>query len=265
MKDSDILLSRVFRLYSVYFTMVMRRTSLVLLLLLFTQLAGAQTQRVRLTVYKENCVPDVESYNWVQVKLYHLPDNSLAANLGFDEVTGERIQSALLPSGSYRAVYRNRMWMPRERKIVLGHSDTAIGFCIDSLPGHSPNTLARFRNGDSLILNYASLGCFHTLASRIVIRRSEGIFRARLYEADDLPRDKTSFRLVKDVVMDEPSKTAFRHFEQELSLVDTFNDCTTRERYLLHSPYGTVDVDDATCNWGGFSRLLFSLFKLPEE
>lgn len=239
---------------------------LLLLSLLYAVATTAQVQPVRLQVYPKNCMTDMESARWVYVQLYRQQDDSLMATLGLNETTGESTQSVMLPPGRYRAVSFNYMRQPRTQLIVPGDRDTAIGFCIDSLLAYPRNTLAKFKNRDSLVLDCYSTGCELSSASRIVIIRSGSTFGAGLYKADNAPSAKLHYNLVSTVTMDAAGMAAFMRFENELNVIDTLSwDCTTRDVYTIRSPYLNLRMQDATCLWGGFEHLRHSLFKLPEE
>ncbi len=226
-----------------------------------TSLWSQDTKLVRLKVLNADCIPEVSSSPFVDVALYKLPEDTFVFRTEMDVLNGQDKVEALLLPGRYIARYNNIAGQRMEREIELGRKDTAIGFCVDSLKYYPLNTLACFKEKDSMVLSCSYSGCFEYGRAKIVIKYSNNVFTASLYtenEGEPLIHKKT-------VRLNTAQVLAFRRFENELIVVNNVNDGTTSVSYHITSPYLNIAKGDEAIYWGGYRDLCSSLFDVEDR
>ncbi len=215
--------------------------------------------KVKLKVYNAFCIPEVPSYPTVIVSLFRMPEDTLVFRSSQSETTGEVIDEGILEPGRYVARYKNPVGQQLEKEILLGLKDTAIGFCMDSLQSYPQNTLAKFKDKDSLMLivTYTG-GTSGDIVNKIVIKRHRDVLTASLFV---MAYEDMSDSLAKTVVMDDSMKTAFVRFENELSLVEQAgNDSWGATVYSIACPYLNMSKEVAPMSWSGGFYVLCHIF-----
>lgn len=202
------------------------------------------------------------------VRFYKLPENALALEIKY-KAFSPPVTTDQLSAGNYRVIFQNTFNQKVSEEIKISGQDTnRIELCATKLKDYPQNTLAKFQENDSLVINFASFGCFHSLKNNIIITKRDGVFHADSYAENNPPvykkrgYSKITYRiadLVKSVVMNKEQLQAFLAFENELNYIRD-GGCTTVDSYSIISKYLNVNKNDGTCRWDGFHHLYKSLF-----
>ena len=123
---------------------------------------------------------------------------------------------------------------------------------------------------DTLLINFASRGCFHNLSRKIKIIRSKQHYELILYNE----KGYTSFEGKSMQPKKEPTKylrltlsqiDELRRFQQQAIFYDcqTACGCTTEDKYEFIFKHSVKTYSDSDCHWKGFKKLIKSLFNQP--
>lgn len=204
------------------------------------------------------------------VQIFKLPQDSLVLQVvpRSSKELPVRITS-LSPSG-YRIFFENNFGQTLTKEVLVKAGDTArLALCPDRLYRYPQNTLAQLHPGDSILIKFFTQGCFHINSFKIIIRKKANQILAELLTDKMLllPPEKlrntgNTDTLLRTTVLNPQQLAAFVRFENELGFVNG-SDCTTTDRYELHSHQLNLEVTDKSCKWNGFYFLRDSFF--PED
>lgn len=126
----------------------------------------------------------------------------------------------------------------------------------------SNQTLSKLQNGDSLIIDFYSQGCFHSYSRKIVIVKQQAILKAWLYDAKPSKEINFNAKLIitKTATLNDKQIADYEIFEKELQLQND-GGCTTVDTYHIKSKYFSTKKMDGSCEWRGFYKLAESFFK----
>lgn len=173
-----------------------------------------------------------------------------------------------LETGDYRVTFKNYYDQQIAQNVTVRANEVNIvRLNRDKLSAYPKNTLATFVNGDSLVIRFASRGCFHWENKKIVITREKDTYIARIYYPSSYQekRKKKTVTLYNDgavlsqVTLTKENLQDFIRFENELNYAKD-GGCTTTSTYTLTGKIN-VNKTDGSCKWNGFDYLEKALFK----
>jgi hypothetical protein len=138
-----------------------------------------------------------------------------------------------------------------------------IKICLDKLDKEPLNALTRIKDGDSLVINFSSRGCFHYSSEQLIIVRNKNGFIA-IFDYDYLDTaatvDKRQHKLLLRT-MGPAHIAAFTRFENELQFTND-GGCTTTDYYeIIAGNEPMRKYSDGSCSWRGFYYLKQALLK----
>lgn len=173
-----------------------------------------------------------------------------------------------LETGDYRVTFKNYYGEQITQNVTVGANEiNIVRLYRNKLNAYPQNTLATFVNGDSLVIRFASHGCFHWENKKIVITREKDSFIARIYYPSSyhVKKKKKLVTLYNDgavlsqVILTKENLQDFIRFENELNNIG-WGGCTTTDTYILTGKIN-VNKTDGSCKWNGFDYLEKALFK----
>lgn len=142
------------------------------------------------------------------------------------------------------------------------------GYYAATQPGNSQDNPDILADKDSLAILFHTQGCFHSSASKIVIQREAEKYIARLYEVTSYvvhPKRKPAETLyitgalVKIRILTAAQLQDLIRFRKELT-ISRPGYCTTTDKYIINTKYGSHEISDGSCSWGGYYALQRSFF-----
>lgn len=203
------------------------------------------------------------------IYIYKLPQDTLVLTLTSDRYDlFSRHLSKLTPSG-YKVVYENRFRQTVTKTMVIeeGKANNFI-FCTDSLLSYPQNTIAKLKKNDSIVVSYASFGCFHNFGKYLVIKNSGGALTAQLYKAPlfvkkTKGKPQNLYKLIREGTMTESGKMAYVRFENEIQHA-VQGQSTTSDSYQVKSKLYNFKLNNFQGKWDGFNHLVNAIFG-PEQ
>lgn len=161
-----------------------------------------------------------------------------------------------LKAGNYRIVYRNKFGHYTRKEFALKKGDRNVDIYLelnqlDSVMYAGSRRIDSLNIGDTLKINYHSMGCFHSKKEEISFYRTE----ESIYATNSSDT----------VLLDENDILKVRKFETELGYTH-MGGCTTTDFYAVN--FKGVDVwflADGSCDWHGYHKYLYGLFPRSEE
>jgi hypothetical protein len=235
------------------------RFSFLLFILSISSCISAQDEKKGLRLWFLDCRNNPKESSWTDPKLriYKLPGNLLVHQKKSShwDNTGDIIIKNF-KAGKYRIEYDNRYRQRVSRVYTLKGTYNELDFCQDELePGKTMNSLSEMKIGDSIVVNYHTVGCEHFSRIRLVINRDSNqvsaIVYGRQYAIDNVRQDTITQRLI----LTQDQQQAFTRFENELQFAYD-RGCTTTDDYEFIVNGETRKYIDGTCKWYGFQYLL---------
>lgn len=131
---------------------------------------------------------------------------------------------------------------------------------------HYPeSSLTQLQPGDTLTIQYSSMGCFGDTKQKLLIIQQGNGYQAERYiipETYDKQEKKMvqhADSLVNTAILTEQNIQDFAQFEYELTQARKAN-CTTVDTYIIKSKYLNMEKTDGSCQWNGFYHLTRSFF-----
>lgn len=203
------------------------------------------------------------------VYFYKLPEGLLKLIIIPRQYRQSPVKFENIPVSEYKLVYKNNFGQSAAKKIMLtDRAVNSIFLCPDKLVDYKQHTLAKLRDNDTIAINFQSLGCFHSAAFKIVIRKRSDRFLAGLYtvnlDYETAEDGKILYyredSLVKEVSLTDENIQDFIRFENEINFINDKGRCTTTDWYIIKSKYLDIKATDGSCRWNGFYFLRKSFF-----
>lgn len=228
--------------------MYMRFFCIVVFLLLNVYLFGQSSIRVH------PFPTDAKRYTSANIEAVLISNNGEERDLEFGKKSVLKVRR--LDASDYQLVYKNKFGHYTRNEFSLKKGDRNVDIYLkldqlDSVMYQGNRRIDSLEMGDTLTINYHSMGCFHNKKEQISFYIQEGSIYATnskdtiLLNSEDLKR--------------------VRNFETELAYT-RLGGCTTTEFYTVRFKGEFVDfVVDGSCDWYGYHRYLFGLFPRSED
>jgi hypothetical protein len=212
-----------------------------------------------------------KAYSWSgadTITFYKLPEDTIAFKIIPRKYRQFPINIENVIIGNYKMLYKSNFDQLITKQVSLTDQKTnSIVICPDILLEYPQNTLSKFKDKDTISINFHSQGCFHTAVSKILISKEADKYVARLYNINWnylTKRKKTTMQswgdsLLKTVTLTNKNIQDFIRFENELNFV-TDEGCTTTDWYDIKSKFLNTKKTDGSCSWNGFYYLRISFF-----
>jgi hypothetical protein len=243
------------------------RIFLPILLLIISAWAKSQSATPSLRVDFTDCRNEKE--RWLRrdpaLKVFRLPENTLAYQFQLSRRSRDSSYALFtdFKPGIYLVQYTNFFGETITRKYSLNDcGPNKISICLDKLEKEPLNALNGLKDGDSIIINFSSRGCFHFSSERLIIVRNKHEFTAIMesYDPFDTAVRKKKRQLVHRV-MGPAHRAAFTRFENEIQLAND-GGCTTVDYYeIIVGKEEAKKYSDGSCLWRGFYFLTQALLK----
>jgi hypothetical protein len=242
------------------------RVLMPLLLLFPSLLANSQSPAPTLRVDFNDCrgKENRRLFRDPDLKLFRLPGKELAYQFRLTRINRDSTYALFgdFKPGIYLVQYKNHFEETITRQYSLNDCGVnRVSLCLDRLEKEPLNMLAGIKDGDSIVIDFSSRGCFHYFSERLVIVRGKDNFTAIL-EYDHF--DTTNYdrkRAVLRRTMGSAHLAAFRRFENELQFVND-GGCTTTDYYdVVAGNEPKRKYTDGSCLWRGFYYLKQALLK----
>ena len=154
-----------------------------------------------------------------------------------------------LNEGKYTIEYKNIFGQTCSKPFELRREKKIeIELCTDKFIDTNKRTYIDEIENDTLFLEYNSLGCFHSVAKRVLFYKDNSILTAELInEKGEI--EKTKFQNHKKAALS-------LLFREMLEIKNGMQGCTTGESYILKMKgKKEILISDETCDWNGFAKL----------
>jgi hypothetical protein len=230
---------------------------------------GQQPVTTTVKLHLQDCKDKMAHWHSADTLILHkLPEGTVVRKIVAPSRMGKHtIKMQDLPISEYRLTFTNNFEQTVSKQInIKGEPFQTVYVCLDSLQAYSRNTLAQLQLGDSLVVYYTSIGCYHWAEEKMVLLKTSSGFLAKLYDenghtvvAKGRRNKPASPILLNTTVLNDKQAAAFVRFENELGWVRP-GGCTTSDNYRVESKYGRTEKDDGTCEWWGFDFLKKTFF-----
>lgn len=197
------------------------------------------------------------------IYLYKLPERSVQKILA-NRYQRFPIELSGMRLSKYEIKFKNSFGQQIIKSFELTDTEiNEISLCPDELLEYPQNTLGMLHDKDTIIIDFSSLGCFHSEAKKLTITKECEDLVARLYKSSwSLTKDSMrlrELRLINTIRLTDKHIRDFIRFENELNYVED-GGCTTTDWYTVKSKYLNIERTDGGCRWNGFYVLCRSLF-----
>lgn len=203
------------------------------------------------------------------IVFYKLPEDTIAFRVYPMQYSRFPVQLENVAISSYRIKYKDYYGRQINKIVSIDASkENYIGLCPDLLSEYPQNTLDKLLDGDSVLVNFFSEGCFLFEQFKIVITKKAETISAKIYRFPVMPETKEDldstrqrqWKFFKSITLTGQNFADFIRFENELNYVTDEGGCTTVDFYEIESKYLNIDRKDGGCKWRGFYFLRKSFF-----
>ena len=243
------------------------RMAFFFLLMCLTHHSFTQTNTVGiLKVDLVDCRSDQRTFSNDTLQFYQLPADTLSFMIIRQKLI-RPYEAKDITAADYRVRFRNIYGTRTDKRISLkSDSLVKISLCTDSLLEYPQNSLAKFRENDSIEIFHTSYGCAGYPLLKIVITKQAKHFTANLYNLHFIPWDEQPMQgQTPEAIVTLTAKhlADFTRFENELNYLKE-EGCTQTNLYRIRSPYLNLDCQASNCSWDGFDYLWKSFTRTPQ-
>lgn len=188
------------------------------------------------------------------------PDTTIRYQL--HSTPGDTIHN--VPEGKYTIHIRSIFDQVVSQKIRIRNNAAAFFSLAKKNKKVSPQVLSKkIKEGDTLFILHNASGM--PLSERMAITRKNGKFYASIaaIEAGNTNALHTAVSGAWTNELDEEKMTSIRQFEETIKTKNKSTGCSVIESYTVRLNGKYYSINDGTCEWAGFSKLLKTLF--PEQ